>query len=266
MLDTILNGVRTARMFIEWPIPAQAFIAGEFARFWYLSRPKTCRKCGAEDHLAATCKSQHCFNCEPPGHCAEQCDMPALCHVCLSDGHKTSSCPFVYYSSNVTGVKPADMSYSGAPRNRKLVDAARKAEEQTSRAKREEKERMRCEKRARKEKELERDRKKEQKEKERREKERKEKEREEKKRDDRRERQKRKSNQYHSRRHKDNDDYRRDKRGNRDWDGDCYCSFAIVPLIATVISARASLSLRVRDGPKYPIGKTKVRVSHVNLL
>ena len=49
--DAVFNGVRTARMSIEGPIPAQAFIAGKFCRFWYPSQPKTCRKCGAEDHL-----------------------------------------------------------------------------------------------------------------------------------------------------------------------------------------------------------------------
>ena len=89
--DAILNGVRTARMLIERPIPAQSFIAGEFVRFWYPNKPKTCRKCGSEDHFAATCKSQRCFNCERPGHRAEQCNMPALCRVCLADGHETTN-------------------------------------------------------------------------------------------------------------------------------------------------------------------------------
>lgn len=42
--DTILNGVRTARMTIKRPIPAQAFIAGESCRFCYPSQPKTCRE------------------------------------------------------------------------------------------------------------------------------------------------------------------------------------------------------------------------------
>lgn len=74
--DAILNGVHTVRMFIEQPIPAKTFIAGEFVRFWYPSQPKTCCNCGSEDHLAAACKSQRSFNCERPGHCAKQCDMP----------------------------------------------------------------------------------------------------------------------------------------------------------------------------------------------
>ena len=149
--DTILNGVRTARMFIDRPIPSQTFIAGEFARLWYPSQPKTCRKCGSEDHLAAVCKSQRCYNCERPGHRAEQCDMPALCRVCLSDAHDISNCPFVYYSSNVTAAKhdrPIQKSYSSAAKSGKLAEDARKAEEETSRAKREEDERLRREQHA----------------------------------------------------------------------------------------------------------------------
>ena len=150
--DTILNGVRTARMFSDRPIPSQTFITGEFARLWYPSQPKTCRKCGSEDHLAAVCKSQRCYNCERPGHRAEQCDMPALCRVCLSDAHDISNCPFVYYSSNVTAAKPdrpIQKSYSGAAKSGKLAEDARKAEEETSRAKREEDERLRREECAR---------------------------------------------------------------------------------------------------------------------
>lgn len=136
--DAIFNGLRTVRMSNERPIPAQAFIAGEFCQFWYPLQPKTCRKCGDEDHLAAACRSQWWFNCERPGHRAEQCDLPALCHVCLSDGHETTSCPFIYYSSNVTGAKSAEKSYSGAARSGKLAADARKAKEESSRAKREE--------------------------------------------------------------------------------------------------------------------------------
>ncbi|CAH3114830.1 unnamed protein product, partial [Porites lobata] len=94
-----------------------------------------------EEHLAAACKSQRCFNRERPGDRAEQCDMPALCCVCLANGHETSSCPFIYCSSNITGAKPTDKpaekekSYSGAAKTGKLVDTARKAEEDISRTK-----------------------------------------------------------------------------------------------------------------------------------
>ena len=225
--DTILNGVRTARMFIDRPIPSQTFIAGEFARLWYPSQPKMCWKCGSEDHLAAVCKSQRCYNCERPGHRAEQCDMPALCRVCLSDAHDISACPFVYYSSNVTAAKPDrpfQKSYSAAAKSGKFAEDARKAEEETSRAKREEDERLRREERAREKerdrKERERDRK-EKEEKDRKEKERrdgKEKKRKENDREDRRER--RKHDKYHERRCKDGDDHRRGERSDRERDRD----------------------------------------------
>ena len=154
--DTILNVVHTARMFIERPIPAQTFIANEFVHFWYPSQPKTCRKCGSEDHLTAACKSQRCFNCERPGHRAEQCNMLALCRVCLADSHETSTCLFVHYSSNMTSAKsakPAEMSYSGATKNGKLHDTARKAEEESSCDKCEVEERVSCKERTCKEKE-----------------------------------------------------------------------------------------------------------------
>ena len=49
----------------------------------------------------------------------------------LADSHKTSSCPFIYYSSNITSAKPTDKpaakSYSGASRAREVAAAAREA-------------------------------------------------------------------------------------------------------------------------------------------
>ena len=78
------------------------------------------------------------------------------------------------------------MSYSGAARNGKLHDAARKAEEESSHAKRKVEECVRREECTQEEKE-ERDRK-------------------AKERDHRREWEKRKNAQYYSRRHKDSDD------------------------------------------------------------
>ena len=222
--DAMFNGVRTARMSIERPIPAQAFIAGEFCRFWYPSQPKTCRKCGAEDHLAATCRSQRCFNCEQPGHRAEQCDQPALCRVCLSDGHDTTSCPFIYYSSNITGAKPTDKSYTGAAQSGKAAAAAREAEEESNRAKREEEERARQEKEKEKERKEKKDReRKERREREDRDRDRREKEREDREREDRKERDKRKHDKYSERRYRD-DGYRREERDDRERDRDRYRS------------------------------------------
>ena len=256
--DTILNGVRTARMFIDWPIPSQTFIAGEFARLWYPSQPKTCRKCGSEDHLAAVCKSQRCYNCERPGHRTEQCDMPVLCRICLSDAHDISACPFVYYSSNVSAAKPErpnQKSYSGAAKSGKLAEDARKAEEETSRAKCEEDERLRREERAREKERQHKERDRKEEEKDRKEKERrdrKDKEQEENDHEDRRER--RKHDKYHERRHKDDDDHRRGERSDRERDRDRFRPSR---------DRSSRLVQRARDGHRCPIGN--VRVSHINL-
>ena len=161
--------------------------------------------------------------------------------ACLSDSHETTSCPFIYYSSNVTGAKPttpAEKSYSSAAQSGKIAAEARKAEEDNS-AKHEEAERARRADRVRKEKEKEqrekerkererkerkereeRDRARREKERERRDRERDRKEREydDKEREDRRERDKKKSVKYSERRYKDDDGYQREERSDRDKD------------------------------------------------
>ena len=115
------------------PSPPKPSLPANSCGFGILSSPRPAAN--------AVQKSQRCFNREQPGDRAEQCDMPALCRVCLADGHETSSCPFIYYSSNITGAKPTDKpaekekSYSGAAKTGKLVDTARKAEEDISRTK-----------------------------------------------------------------------------------------------------------------------------------
>ena len=124
--EGIYNGVRTARMIINRPIPSQTFIAGEFVRIWYPNQPKTCRKCGAEGHLAASCKSQRCFNCEQTGHRSEHCPLSPLCRVCLADSHPTSQCPYVYYSSNVLSVKVTASSYVQAAERGKQAEETRR--------------------------------------------------------------------------------------------------------------------------------------------
>ena len=58
----IYNGVRTARMRINLPIPPTIFIAGEPIRIWYPTQPKMCRRCGDVNHVAAKCSSVRCYN------------------------------------------------------------------------------------------------------------------------------------------------------------------------------------------------------------
>ena len=64
----IESGVRMARMRLHRHIPSILDLAGELVRVWYPNQPKSCKNCGALDHLAKECKSTRCFNCEKPGH------------------------------------------------------------------------------------------------------------------------------------------------------------------------------------------------------
>ena len=145
VVEGIYNGVRTARMIINRPILGQTFIAGEFVRIWYPNQPKTCRKCGAEGHLAASCKS-HCFNCEQPGHCLEDCPLSPLCRVYLANTHSTSHCPYVYYSSNILSVKVTASSYVQAAERGMQAEETRHQQAREEERERKERENERKEK------------------------------------------------------------------------------------------------------------------------
>ena len=100
--DGIENGVRTARMRLRASIPSSVLIAGEAIRIWYPGQPKTCRRCGSLGHLANSCTSIRCLNCQHPGHHSRNCSSPRLCSVCLSPDHLCGDCPFVLLSVNIT--------------------------------------------------------------------------------------------------------------------------------------------------------------------
>ena len=107
----IRNGVRTARMRLKSDIPSVVRIAGTYIRLWYPGQPKTCRRCGAADHFAASCQSVRCFNCEQPGHRFEDCSESKLCSVCRSPFHVVRECPYVVYAVNFTS-QPSGSLYS----------------------------------------------------------------------------------------------------------------------------------------------------------
>ena len=137
----IYNGVHTVRMRLNFPIPPTIFIAGEPIRIWYPMQPKMCRRCGDINHVAAKCSSMRFYNCEAPGHRANVSTMPALCSICLGEGHKVTACPFYLFSANVV-VQPGDSaetvpqpaklsSYAGvasrSPEQAEAIKAARAA-------------------------------------------------------------------------------------------------------------------------------------------
>lgn len=106
----IENGVRTARMSLSRHIPSIVNLAGECVRIWYPNQPKTCRNCGAEDHLVKECKSVWCFNCEKSGHRLENCEESPKCTACKSEEHRLAECPYVLYSANVDSGTQQELS------------------------------------------------------------------------------------------------------------------------------------------------------------
>lgn len=42
-----------------------------------------------------------CLNCEIPGHQADECTSPALCSICLDEGHPAALCPFLLFSASI---------------------------------------------------------------------------------------------------------------------------------------------------------------------
>lgn len=141
--DCIGNGVRTARMRLHRHIPSSINIAGEFIRVWYPTQPKTCRNCGAEDHIAKDCASMRCFNCERPGHHVDECGEPSLCSVCKDADHQLNECPYVLYSANV------DEANGKKGEAKEELKAERKRKKQEEKQRQEQEERKQQEQRAR---------------------------------------------------------------------------------------------------------------------
>ena len=120
----IANGIRTARMVLGKPIPSALFIAGERMFTSYPGQP--CGKCGDEGHMAATCKSVHCFNCELSGHRADDCEMDVVCGICRDIDYTSVACPFLRYCANVKPVAPGTVSYANVTKT--LAAASRPKE------------------------------------------------------------------------------------------------------------------------------------------
>ena len=89
----IFNGLRILQVQIVSPIPCFLRFGRLLLRFSYRGQPKTCRLCNSPDHLAQTCDSVVCFNCDQYGHVAKNCPNTVRCSVCKSALHLALHCP-----------------------------------------------------------------------------------------------------------------------------------------------------------------------------
>ena len=83
---------RTRRGGIEYP-PASFYIGGVKGYLYFYGQPKTCRRCGEEGHIAASCPNTFCRNCLEAGHLARDCKKPKSCNLCDSIEHMFKDCP-----------------------------------------------------------------------------------------------------------------------------------------------------------------------------
>uniref|UniRef100_A0A668RH43 CCHC-type domain-containing protein n=1 Tax=Oreochromis aureus TaxID=47969 RepID=A0A668RH43_OREAU len=63
---------------------------------FYWGQPKTCRKCGSNDHLAMECVNVVCRNCKSGEHVIKDCPYPKNCNLCGKEDHTFRSCPQSY--------------------------------------------------------------------------------------------------------------------------------------------------------------------------
>uniref|UniRef100_A0A3B4GDS6 CCHC-type domain-containing protein n=1 Tax=Pundamilia nyererei TaxID=303518 RepID=A0A3B4GDS6_9CICH len=63
---------------------------------FYPGQPKTCRKCGVNDHLATECENVVCKNCKSEEHTTSDCPFPRKCNLCGGEGHTFRACAQSY--------------------------------------------------------------------------------------------------------------------------------------------------------------------------
>ena len=93
----VFNGRRHLRVDIYAPIPCYLRFGKHQLRFSYTGQPKTCRKCGAADHIARDCGNTVCFNCDQIGHVSRDCTAKLLCCICKADTHMAVDCQHSWY-------------------------------------------------------------------------------------------------------------------------------------------------------------------------
>uniref|UniRef100_A0A3Q2PPA6 CCHC-type domain-containing protein n=1 Tax=Fundulus heteroclitus TaxID=8078 RepID=A0A3Q2PPA6_FUNHE len=80
---------------------------------FYPGQPKTCRRCGSQQHLSAECQNTHCKNCKASDHLTKDCPHPVNCNLCGEGGHTFRACPRSYANR----VRSASLQQTGATSN-----------------------------------------------------------------------------------------------------------------------------------------------------
>ena len=99
--DNILTGARKAFVKLRRDqatgevlhLPCAIQLGRERCNVFYHGQPKTCRKCGSLDHLAAACRATYCNKCKASTHTTRDCRVPMKCNLCGSESHAFASCP-----------------------------------------------------------------------------------------------------------------------------------------------------------------------------
>ena len=93
----VANGLRHFRVQLKSSVPCYLRFGKFQLRFLHDGQTKTCRKCGAADHIARDCANDFCFNCDSIGHVSKRCPEKRKCCICKSELHMAIDCPLSWY-------------------------------------------------------------------------------------------------------------------------------------------------------------------------
>ena len=93
----VFNGVHHIRMLLDHAIPCYLRFGRFQVRVKYDFQPKTCRRCGSDEHLNKDCRNLICFNCDQIGHGSHDCLEDMLCCICKQPSHMAIDCSHSWY-------------------------------------------------------------------------------------------------------------------------------------------------------------------------